>query len=148
MITTLLQFNTKVSPTITTNLTPKPATVVSTSENLLYGAKHISIYEGKTGCSYDSLFGAYFNGATHIKITDPYITYFHQFKNLQSLIKTINKYADTSETVKVILHTKKDDTPNTNQDEQLHGIRTYAERKNISFDWMYEPNVHDRNTHY
>lgn len=145
MITTLLQFYNSVSPKITTNPVPMPSDIVPTPTNTLQGAKHISIFEGKTGCSYASLFGAYLIGATHIKITDPYIAYFHQFKNLQSFISTINKYTDTSETVTVVLHTKKDDTPNANQDGQLHGIRTYAERKNISFDWVYEPNVHDRN---
>jgi hypothetical protein len=105
--------------------------------------KHMIVQEGQTGFGYNTLFGEYILGASHIKISDPYIATFTQIRNLKEFLKTVSKYASHSDAITVVLTTKRSDT-----DEQVQfliQVREEAKTLQIDFDWEWDDALHDRN---
>jgi ATP-dependent Lon protease len=50
---------------------------------------HHVFAENRKGVSYDKLFGPYLQGASRIIVTDPYIRFFYQTKNMMEFVEMV-----------------------------------------------------------
>lgn len=107
-------------------------------------AQHIEIEDNQTGVTYAQLFGDYIAGATHIKITDPYIRNFHQARNLIEFIETVAQFGSQETMITVDLVTTIDAFNAQRQLDLLNSVQNNAGTMNIAFDWSFAPNLHDR----
>jgi ATP-dependent Lon protease len=98
---------------------------------------HLIIQENQTGISYDDLLGPYLKGASQITITDPYIRYFYQVRNLMELIETIVKSKDEDEEISVKLITVAENLKMGQQIEMLKRIQQSCNRVGIIFTWSF-----------
>lgn len=108
--------------------------------------EHVAFRENQRGVSYDMLFGPYLEGATKIKITDPYVRNFYQARNLMELMETILRHLDFSvETVRVHLTTGENAYGEASRQVQyLQRIADAVEPLGIEFTWGMDANVHAR----
>lgn len=107
-------------------------------------AQHITIADSQTGINYNNLFGDYLAGATHVKITDPYIRSPYQARNLMEFIETVARYGDQYGDITVDLVTSIDANNNQRQVDLLNQVQNQAGAMNVIFDWTFAPNLHDR----
>ena len=56
--------------------------------------KHLSIENGESGHSYETLFGDYLKNAKHVEIVEPYLMFYHQKKNFFSFCSLVAKYGN------------------------------------------------------
>lgn len=105
----------------------------------------VSFRENQRGVSYESLFGAYLEGAKSVEVIDPYIRSFHQCRNLIEL-ETCIRHMDLDCSVrKVHLLTAPDDRDAAKQASYLQQIRDAVEPMGIEFSWdMDESEIHVR----
>ena len=57
----------------------------------------VSYRENQRGVSYESLFGAYLEGARTVEIVDPYVRAFHQCRNMMELLQVCSSRSRTCE---------------------------------------------------
>lgn len=101
--------------------------------------------ENQRGISYESLFGAYVEGAEHIEIIDPYVRAFHQCRNLMEVLEVLLRHLDyTKASPSVHLVTSADDWNSDKQVEYLQRIRDAMEPQDIDFTWDFEEGIHAR----
>jgi ATP-dependent Lon protease len=50
---------------------------------------HHVFTEDRKGISYDRLFGPYIEGASKIIVTDPYVRYFYQIRNMMEFVEMV-----------------------------------------------------------
>ncbi len=107
---------------------------------------HVAYRENQRGVSYDSLFGAYLEGAASIEIVDAYVRNFYQVRNVMELIEVVLKHRDYSvETVHVHLVTSEDLYGEIGKQIQyLQRVADAVEPLGIEFTWDMDPNIHAR----
>lgn len=99
--------------------------------------KHLVFQENQRGVSFDSLFGPYLKHATKIVITDPYIRYFFQARNLMELLETIARQKPDDEEVEVHLVTTMEDLSDTQQIGYLEKMQESCASIGIVFSWEF-----------
>ncbi|MEX2133203.1 MAG: MIT C-terminal domain-containing protein, partial [Acidimicrobiia bacterium] len=108
---------------------------------------HREFQENQRGVSYEKLLLPYLRDAKQIVITDPYIRMFHQARNLMELIEAVAKVKDPADEVKVsLITTPNDESPEKRQKqaEFLDKIELGAAAAGITFDYRFDPTIHDR----
>ena len=108
---------------------------------------HCRVPEGRTGVSYDGLFGRYFVEASRIELIDPFIQEDYQFRNLMEFIHTIAKNAGSLPGVTVSLITKKTYAQPDSAARQrtlLKKIEVFASQVGIGFEYAFSDTIHDR----
>jgi len=102
------------------------------------------IRDNQTGISYDTLFGAYLEGATSYHIIDPYVRLPYQLRNLMELAKLIydKKNPDTEVSIHLVT---------SNNEEYLESVRENfkqmtlsLEALDINFTYEFDDYIHDR----
>ena len=101
----------------------------------------IEIKEGQRGISYKQLFAPYVQGASHIKLVDPYIRYNYQIHNL---IKFCEAISPKKENVNLELVTKVEDYEASELSETFDEIQQNLVKYRILFDYKFEEGIHDR----
>ncbi len=101
--------------------------------------KHLTFEENEQGICFDDLFGPYLQGASEIVVTDPYIRYFHQARNMMELLETVLRFKDAEEEIAVRLITSRDEyeVESSRQEEYLQKMQTSAATVGLHFTWEY-----------
>lgn len=126
-------------------LAPKPSLPTADEVNTKPAPlkeQHFTIYYGDTGHSYDSIFGAYLQGAKSIVIEDPYIRASHQIQNFVRFCETVVK----AETIKHIelISGYDDSTPLAEIQDKLNDLKQSLLEIDIKLDIQLNENLHDR----
>lgn len=104
--------------------------------------KHLKIYYGDTGYSYENLFQPYFIGAKTIKLQDPFIRQKHQISNFLKLCELIVKIGDAH---RIILVTATDDKEQEFENENLFAqIANSLFENEIELTVEFSDTIHDR----
>jgi ATP-dependent Lon protease len=104
--------------------------------------KHFRIFYGDTGFGYDSIFGAYLQGAKIIEVEDPYIRSQHQVQNFIRFCELIVKTGDTE---KITLLTGFDDPAQKKEvQERFDSLKDSLANVSIGFDYQFKETIHDR----
>lgn len=135
---------------------PNEAAAVSSGqvEQVPAEPAQLSLFEGRRdfqenqrGVSYENLLLPHLKDAKEILIADPYIRKFHQARNLMDLIGVIAKAKDPADEVKIsLITTQNDESPDQfdKQVEFLNSIEFGAAVAGITFDYRFDPTLHDR----
>ena len=99
---------------------------------------HKVFTENRKGVSYDILFGPYIDGATRIIVTDPYIRYFYQTRNMMEFVEMVIQRKAPEDQVAVHLVTGPDDGNVTQQRELLESISTACLGSGVDFTWAFD----------
>ena len=99
---------------------------------------HHVFSENRKGVSYETLFGPYIAGASRIVVTDPYIRYFYQIKNMMEFVELLIRHKAPEDQVAVHLVTGPDDGNIAKQRELLDSITTACAGTGIDFTWAYD----------
>jgi ATP-dependent Lon protease len=108
---------------------------------------HREFQENQRGVSYEELLLPYLQGGSQITITDPYIRLFHQARNLMELIGVLAKSKDAADEIKVSLVTSPNDESLEKREKQvefLASIEQGAAAAGITFEYHFDPAIHDR----
>lgn len=104
--------------------------------------------ENQRGMSYESLFGAYLEGAQEITITDPYVRQFYQLRNLMEFIEVFicHRVGFGEAPAKIRLITAPDEYPDSRQVEYLERIKEtlYPQDIDFSYEIVSEGGLHAR----
>ena len=123
----------------------KPVSVFHTDEAVKNSApieKHIKIYYGDIGYSYENVFKDYLIGAKSIKIQDPYIRQNHQISNFIKLAELIVKIGDCN---KIHLITSADDTEQEARNKYAFDqIANSLYENDVEFTVEFSETIHDR----
>ena len=118
---------------------PEPFAGVSTPpEKPALQDGHKVFPENRKGVSYDILFGPYIDGATRIIVTDPYIRYFYQTRNMMEFVEMVIQRKAPEDQVAVHLVTGPDDGNVTQQRELLESISTACLGSGVDFTWAFD----------
>ena len=100
---------------------------------------HYNIRENTKGVSYDNLLGPYLEGATKITVTDPYIIFFYQIRNLMELLEIVIKRKKPNQEVAVHLVTRanEDGMKSDKQVETLEKIQESGREEGLHFTWAF-----------
>jgi len=99
---------------------------------------HQVFTENRKGVSYDTLFGPYINGASRIMVTDPYIRYFYQTRNMMEFVEMVIRRKAPEDQVAVHLVTGADDGNVGQQRELLESISTACLGSGVDFTWGFD----------
>lgn len=99
---------------------------------------HHVFAENRKGVSYDKLFGPYTDGATRIVVTDPYIRYFYQIKNMMELVEMIIRRKAPEDQVAIHLVTGPHDGDIQKQRELLESITEACTGSGVDFTWAFD----------
>jgi len=100
--------------------------------------KHLTFQENQKGISFDTLLGAYLNGATRITVTDPYIRLLYQARNFMEFLETVVKYKAQDEEVAVHLVTTEDEFKGEQQKGNFEKIRESCSAVGVNFTWEFD----------
>jgi ATP-dependent Lon protease len=108
--------------------------------------QHLTFSENQKGVTYDMLFAPYFENATQITLTDPYIRAFFQIRNLMEFVETIVKMKDEEENLEFKLITIEDEFKPEQQIEYFNQIKQSCEAVGIDFSWEFDKTetIHSR----
>jgi ATP-dependent Lon protease len=108
--------------------------------------QHLTFSENQKGITYDMLFAPYFQNATQITLTDPYIRAFFQIRNLMEFVETIVKSKDIEENLEFKLITIEDEFKPEQQLEYFNQIQQSCEAVGIDFSWEFDKTetIHSR----
>lgn len=98
---------------------------------------HAVVPENAKGWSYRRLFAKHFKGARSITISDPYIRYFWQIKNLMELLQMVHQQTPVGEEVAVKLITVSDEGKCVEQDENLKKVEESFSGTSVEFSFEY-----------
>ncbi|MFT3737967.1 MAG: BREX system Lon protease-like protein BrxL [Breznakibacter sp.] len=107
------------------------------TEELLSG-KHLVIEENSKGISYQKLFASYMNGATKIKVLDPYVRQFYQVKNFMEFIQMLLKNKQEGEDIELKLVTKYDEFRESETEERLEQLKESIDGSGIIFEYEFD----------
>ena len=130
-----------VSPTATrtTDLggsdTPASTELVAVKPALEEG--HHVFTEDRKGISYDRLFGPYISGASKIIVTDPYVRFFYQIRNMMELVEMVIRRKSPEDQVCVHLATGSIDGNVIKQRELLDSIADACVGSGVEFTWAF-----------
>ncbi|KKL76647.1 hypothetical protein LCGC14_2042790 [marine sediment metagenome] len=99
---------------------------------------HHVFAENRKGISYDSLFGSYIDGAQRIVVTDPYIRYFYQIKNMMEFVEMVIRRKAPEDQVAIHLVTGPDDGNIHKQRELLESITEACVGSGVEFTWAFD----------
>jgi ATP-dependent Lon protease len=99
---------------------------------------HYVFAENRKGISYDKIFGPYIFGASKIVVTDPYVRYFYQIKNMMEFVEMVIKRKPPEDQVSVHLLTGPDDSNLGRQRELLVSISDACTGTGVEFTWAYD----------
>lgn len=99
---------------------------------------HVTFAENQKGVSFDTLFGAWLDGAAEITLTDPYIRVFHQMRNLMELLEMIALRKPDGEDVRFNLLTAPDPEDLERQAGYLEQIRDGIAPLGVEFTWAFD----------
>ena len=108
---------------------------------------HREFQENQRGVSYEMMLVPYLRGSKQVTIADPYIRLFHQARNLMELIEAIAKAKDPADEVKISLVTAPNDESTEKHEKQIEFLEKIvlgAAVAGISFDYRFDPTLHDR----
>lgn len=94
--------------------------------------------ENRKGVSYDKLFGPYLDGASRIVVTDPYIRYFYQIKNMMEFVEMVIQRKALEDQVAIHLVTGPDDGNVQKQRELLESITEACIGSGVDFTWAFD----------
>tara|TARA_R110001599_G_scaffold218791_2_gene417075 strand:- start:7373 stop:9448 length:2076 start_codon:yes stop_codon:yes gene_type:complete len=94
--------------------------------------------ENRKGISFDSLFGSYIDGAQRIVVTDPYIRYFYQIKNMMEFVEMVIRRKAPEDQVAIHLVTGPDDGNIHKQRELLESITEACVGSGVDFTWAFD----------
>ena len=114
---------------------PEP---MSARENPPPEEGHHVFAENRKGVSYDKLFGPYTDGATRIIVTDPYIRYFYQIRNMMELIEMVIRRKAPEDQVSIHLVTAPQDGDSQKQRELLESITEACTGSGVDFTWAFD----------
>lgn len=119
---------------------PTPTVVAPSSVELK--EQHFTILYGDTGHSYESILGAYLQGAKSVVIEDPYIRLQHQIQNFVRFCETVLKAGTVK---KISLITGYDDkTQLADIAEKLDELKQSLLELDVELEVKLNPNIHDR----
>ena len=119
---------------------PAPTVVAPSSVELK--EQHFTILYGDTGYSYESILGAYLQGAKSVVIEDPYIRLQHQIQNFVRFCETVLKAGTVK---KISLITGYDDkTQLADIAEKLDELKQSLLELDVELEVKLNPNIHDR----
>lgn len=128
------------SPVAPIQAAPTPTVVAPSSVELK--EQHFTILYGDTGYSYESILGAYLQGAKSVVIEDPYIRLQHQIQNFVRFCETVLKAGTVK---KISLITGYDDkTQLADIAEKLDELKQSLLELDIELEVKLNPNIHDR----
>lgn len=116
---------------------PAP-TVLSKPARPLAEEGHHVFSENRKGVSYDKLFGPYLDGASRIVVTDPYIRYFYQIKNMMEFVEMVIQRKAPEDQVTIHLVTGPDDGNIQKQRELLESITEACAGSGVDFTWAFD----------
>ncbi len=119
-----------------TTTAPEPATQKVLGVQLKDG--HHVFAENRKGLSYDKLFGSYLDGATRVVVTDPYIRYFYQIRNMMEFVEMIIMRKSPEDQINVHLVTGPDDGNLARQRELLDSITAACTSTGVDFSWAFD----------
>jgi ATP-dependent Lon protease len=99
---------------------------------------HHVFAENRKGVSYDKLFGPYINGAARIVITDPYIRYFYQIKNMMEFVEMVIQRKAPEDQVSIHLVTCPFDGEIQKQRDLLDSITNASSGSGLDFTWAFD----------
>lgn len=94
--------------------------------------------ENRKGVSYDKLFGPYISGAQRIVVTDPYIRFFYQIRNMMEFVEMVIRRKPPEDQVSIHLVTGPDDGNIGRQRELLDSISTACTGTGVEFSWAFD----------
>ncbi|MEH6834321.1 BREX system Lon protease-like protein BrxL [Falsihalocynthiibacter arcticus] len=122
---------------IETGKAPSQPSSQPTAPQTLEEGHHV-FAENRKGVSYDKLFGPYLQGASRIIVTDPYIRYFYQTKNMMEFVELVIQRKAPEDQVAVHLVTGPDDGNVQKQRELLESISEASIGSGVDFTWAFE----------
>jgi ATP-dependent Lon protease len=99
---------------------------------------HHVFTEDRKGISYDRLFGPYIEGASKIIVTDPYVRYFYQIRNMMEFVEMVIRRKSPEDQVSVHLVTGPDDGNVGKQRELLDSIVDACVGSGVEFTWAFD----------
>lgn len=99
---------------------------------------HHVFAENRKGISYQKLFGPYLDGASQIVVTDPYIRYFYQIRNMMEFVEMVIQRKPLEAQVVIHLVTGPDDGNVQKQRELLESITEACSGSGVSFTWAFD----------
>ncbi|WOI14879.1 BREX system Lon protease-like protein BrxL [Sulfitobacter sp. LC.270.F.C4] len=99
---------------------------------------HHVFAENRKGVSYDKLFGPYTDGATRIIVTDPYLRYFYQIRNMMELVEMVIRRKAPEDQVSIHLVTGPHDGDIQKQRELLESIAEACTGSGVDFTWAFD----------
>jgi len=99
---------------------------------------HQIFAENRKGISYDKIFGPYIVGAARIVVTDPYIRYFYQIKNMMEFVEMVIQRKPPEDQVHIHLVTGPDDGNVAKQRELLDSITDACVGTGVDFTWVFD----------
>ena len=108
----------------------------STVEVLSEG--HHLFAENRKGVTYDKLFGAYMSGAKRIIVTDPYIRFFYQIRNMMEFVEMVIRRKPPEDQIAVQLVTGPDEGNISRQQGLLDSISTACTDTGVKFSWAFD----------
>ena len=110
------------------------------SQNLI--EKHLKIYYGDIGYSYEDVLKSYLSGATQVTLQDPYIRQKHQISNFLKLAELTVKIGDCK---KLHLITSSNDIEQERENEYaFEQIANSLFENDIEFTFEFSKTIHDR----
>ena len=101
-------------------------------------AGHKVFAENRKGISYDKIFGPYVAGASKVTVTDPYVRYFYQIKNMMEFVEMIIQRKPPEDQVSIHLVTGPDDGNVARQRELLDSICDATVGTGVEFTWAFD----------
>ena len=117
---------------------PTDATPRSKPAKPLAEEGHHLFSENRKGVSYDKLFGPYLVDASRIVVTDPYIRYFYQIKNMMEFVEMVIQRKAPEDQVAIHLVTGPDDGNVQKQRELLESITEACTGCGVDFTWAFD----------
>jgi len=115
-----------------------PATMALERASVSLEEGHHVFAEGRKGISYDKVFGPYISGASRIVITDPYIRYFYQIKNMMEFVEMVIQRKPPEDQVNIHLVTGPDDGNIGSQRALLDSITDACVGTGANFTWAFD----------
>lgn len=105
---------------------------------------NFAIQDNQTGISYHQLFARYLKGSKRIEIKDPFISSFHQCRNLMEFMEVVAAIKSDADEVAVHLITKHSEYQDSNQEEYFNQIENSCSKVGITFTYEIDDTIHDR----
>jgi ATP-dependent Lon protease len=137
----IIHEDTQPDETAKSKIGPEESSVPPTKSRELK-EKHLTIYYGDTGYTYENLFGEYLKGARTISIEDAYVRLPHQIQNFLRFCELAVKTGDVQQ---IDLVTGADDgAQKADVMAKMEIIQASLKEREVDFNYMFSDTVHDR----